>query len=40
MKDRYERRHNLPNESGSYEDLENGKMTYIHHNRKTINEYN
>jgi hypothetical protein len=39
MKDRYERKHNVPNESGSYEDLEIGKMTYVHHNRKTIDEY-
>jgi hypothetical protein len=39
VKDRAERRHVEPNPSGSYEDLEIGRKTYIHHNRKTIDEY-
>lgn len=39
VKDRPERRHVEPNPSGSYEDLEIGKKTFILHNRKTVNEY-
>ena len=28
-----------PNPSGSYEDLEIGRKTYVLHNRKSVNEY-
>ena len=38
-KERYERRHIDPQQSGTYEDLEVGRKTFIHHNRKTVNEY-
>ena len=40
MKPRPEKLHVEPNPSGSYEDLEVGKKTYIDlHNRKSVNEY-
>ena len=40
VKDRPERKHVEANPSGSYEDLEVGKKTYIDiHNRKSVNEY-
>jgi hypothetical protein len=38
-RDRPERRHVEPNPSGSLEDLEIGKKTFISHNRKSVNEY-
>jgi hypothetical protein len=41
MKDRHEKRHVEVKPSGTYEDLEIGKKTYIDiHNRKSVNEYN
>lgn len=38
-KERYERRHIEPQPSGTYEDLEVGRKTFITHNRKSVNEY-
>jgi hypothetical protein len=39
VKDRPERRHIEANPSGSYEDLEVGRRTFVTHNRKSVNEY-
>jgi len=38
-KERYERRHLEPQQSGTYEELEIGRKTFITHNRKSVNEY-
>jgi len=40
MKEHFEKKHIPVKESGSMEDLPVGKQTFIHHNRKTINEFN
>lgn len=39
MRPRPERTHLTANESPLYEDDLKGKMTYVEHNRKSINEY-
>lgn len=38
-KERHERRHLDPQPSGTYEDLEIGRRTFVTHNRKSVNEY-
>lgn len=39
MKDRAEKAHLTANPSGSYENLEIGIKTFVHHNRKSNSEY-
>lgn len=38
-KERHERRHIEAQPSGTYEDLEIGRKTYVMHNRKSVKEY-
>jgi hypothetical protein len=39
VKDRPERMHIEANPSGTYEDLEVGRKTFVTHNRKSVKEY-